>query len=230
MVQQRERQVQATLHAARVATHLAVGGLGQPDAREQLGAAGFTLALGQAMQGALQAHVLAAGEERVERGLLQRGADRAPDIGALADDVEARHAGAAGGRRQQRREHQHGRRLAGSVGAEEAIDLTGRHAQVDAVHGSHVALEDADERLDFDAVVGLLHRHDVIASRRQTPGRPQNPPPELPLVEIPRAGGKSSPGPEPYREQVMPDGRVRHGERLRLNKQETRRVVKPENW
>ena len=87
-VKQRQRQVQAALHPARVAAHLAIGGFGQPHPRQQLAPARLALALGQAVQRALQAHVLAPGQERVERGLLQRGADRAANLRALAHDVQ----------------------------------------------------------------------------------------------------------------------------------------------
>ena len=77
---ERQRQVEPALHAAGVAAHLAVGGLRQPHALEQLVAAALALRPRQAVQGGLKPHVLAAGEERVERRLLERGADgsRAP--------------------------------------------------------------------------------------------------------------------------------------------------------
>ena len=58
------------------------------------------------MQAALQVDVLAAGEEVVQRGLLQRGADLAAHGRPLRGDVEARDGRAPAGRRQQRREHQ----------------------------------------------------------------------------------------------------------------------------
>ena len=73
---EREREVEPALHAARVAADLAVGRVGQPDALEQLVAARAALRLRQALERRLQPHVLAAGQQRVERGLLQRGADR----------------------------------------------------------------------------------------------------------------------------------------------------------
>ena len=101
--------------------------------------------------------MLAAGEQRVERGLLERGADRRAHRGALAHDVVARHARRARGGRQQRREHQHGRRLAGAVGAEEAVDLAGLDAQVDAVDGARPVLELADEAFDLDPVLAIRH-------------------------------------------------------------------------
>jgi hypothetical protein len=55
-----------------------------------------------------------------------------------------------------------GGRLAGAVGAEEAVDLTGLDSQVDAGDRSRTVLELAFEALDLDAVVwlhgGILRR------------------------------------------------------------------------
>ena len=149
---ERERQVEPPLHAARVALDLAVGGLGQADALEQLvGRGAVALGARQRLQRGLQAQVLAAGEQRVERRLLQRGADRPRAPAAPSrDDVEAADARRAGGRRQQRRQHQHGGRLAGAVRAEEAVDLARADREVDAVDGARALLELADEPLDLD--------------------------------------------------------------------------------
>ena len=76
-VDEREREVEPALHAARVALDLAVGRLGEADALEQLVGAPAAARARQRLQRRLQAQVLAAGEQRVERGLLQRGADHA---------------------------------------------------------------------------------------------------------------------------------------------------------
>ena len=154
LVHQREREVQAPAHAARVAADLAVRRIGQPDARDQLVAAAGCVRLGEAVHPGLQAHVLAGGQELVERGLLQGDADRVADLGALLDDVVAGDPGRAGGRRQQRRQHVNGGRLAGSVGAEKAVDLARRDRQVDPVDGAGPLLEFAHEALDLDPVVG----------------------------------------------------------------------------
>ena len=94
--------------------------------------------------------MLAAGEDRVERGLLQRGADRRAHLRALAHDVVAADRRAAARRRQQRRQHQHGRRLAGAVGPEEAVDLARRDGEVDPVDGARSLAELADQVLDLD--------------------------------------------------------------------------------
>ena len=82
---ERQREVEPALHPARVAADVAVGRFGQADPLEQLVArAASRSALREALQRRLQPQVLAAGEERVERRLLQRGADRRAHLRALA--------------------------------------------------------------------------------------------------------------------------------------------------
>jgi hypothetical protein len=103
------------------------------------------------VEGGLQSHVLVAGEERVEGGFLEGGADRRADLRAFADDVEAGDAGGAGGGGKQRGQHQDRGRLAGAVGAEEAVDLARLDPQVDAVDGARTFLELTDEADGFDA-------------------------------------------------------------------------------
>ena len=73
---ERQRQVEPALHAAGVAADLAVGRVLEPDALDQRVAARAALGLRHALQRGLQLHVVAAGQEGVQRGLLQRGADR----------------------------------------------------------------------------------------------------------------------------------------------------------
>jgi hypothetical protein len=154
-----ERQVEAALHPARVAAHLAVGGVGEADPLQQLVAAALALGLAEAVEGGLQAHVLAAGQQRVERRLLQRGADRRPHPRPLLDDVEAADPRGAGGGREEGGQHQHRRRLAGAVGAEEAVDLALGDLEVDPVDGPGAVLELAGQRFDLDPALLLLRRH-----------------------------------------------------------------------
>ena len=59
-VHEGEREVEAPLHAARVARDLAVGGVDEPDAVEQLLGARVALLLGDALQRRLEAQVVAA--------------------------------------------------------------------------------------------------------------------------------------------------------------------------
>ena len=134
---EREREVEAALHAARVAVHLAVGGLGQADALEQLvGARLARSSRGSACSAAWSRRC----SRPVSSGSSAASWSAAPiaraHLRALLDDVVAGDARRAGGRRQQRRQHVHGRRLAGAVRAEEAVDLAGRDGQVDPVDGA----------------------------------------------------------------------------------------------
>ena len=112
------------------------------------------------MQGGLQAHVLAAGEERVERGLLQRGADVLAHLRAVLAHLVARHARRALVGRQQRGEHEHGGGLARAVGAEEAVDLARVHVEVDPVDGARALLELLDQALDLDRGRVLVTVHE----------------------------------------------------------------------
>ncbi len=109
------------------------------------------------MHSGLQPHVLARGQELVQRRLLQRDADLVPDSGPLVDDVVAGHPRGSGRRREQGGEHVHGGRLAGPVGAEEAVDLTRRDREVDPVHRPRALLELPHEALDLDPVVARMH-------------------------------------------------------------------------
>ena len=152
-VDEGEREVEPPLHPAGVAADLAVGRLREADALEQELAAPGALGPRDALQRRLQAQVLAAGEQRVERRLLERGADRGPHLRALADDVVAGHGRRAGRRREEGREHVHRRRLAGAVGAEESVDLAGVHDEVDPVHGARALLELAHEPARDDSML-----------------------------------------------------------------------------
>src|SRR5262249_50493165 len=140
-VDQRECEVEPPLHAARVAAHLAIRGVREADALEQLVPARCALLPRQRLQARLKTEVLAAGEERVEGGLLEGCAARLAHLRSVLRDVEAGNTG--GPRRwwQQRGQHQHRGRLAGAVRSEEAVDLAGRDVEVDPVDGARALLE-----------------------------------------------------------------------------------------
>ena len=164
VVDEREREVKPTLHPTRVAADAAIGGLVQSDALEQLVAAPGSVRAREALERGLQSQVLAAGEHRVERGLLQRGTDRRAHLRALAHDVVA--GDARGSRRggQQRGQHQHRRGLSGAVGSEEAVDLARRYDEIDPVDGARPLAELADELRGFNRVVRIVrHTNNVIA-------------------------------------------------------------------
>ena len=153
-----ERQVEPALHPPGVALYLAVGCLGKADT---LGAARSctvgAFGTGEVVQRRLEPEVLAAGQEGIEGGLLEGGADRLAHLRAFTDDVEAGHGRAAARGRQQGREDVHGRRFARSVGPQKAVDLAGSDLEVDAVDRPDVALEDSDQALHLDAVVLAWH-------------------------------------------------------------------------
>ena len=109
------------------------------------------------MHGGLQSHVVGAGQERVERSLLERGPDPGAHLRPLTNHVVAGDSRCAGCGRQQRGEDQHGRRLPGPVWTEEAVDLARRHLEVDSVDRARALAELAYEALDLYAF-GLGHR------------------------------------------------------------------------
>jgi hypothetical protein len=159
-VHERHRDVEPAGHAARVRAHEPVGRLVEPDLREQLVDARGQVAAAQAVDLALQAHVLAPGGVAVAARLLANAADRAPHGARLGHHVVTRHAGGARVGARQRREDAHGRRLARAVGPDEREDRAGGDAQVQAVERPHVAGIGFHEALGFDrrsAVYTCLH-------------------------------------------------------------------------
>ena len=132
-VDERHREVESPLHPARVAADAPVGGLGQPDPSEKLVGAGPPLGARESLERRLEPKVLATGQERVERGLLEGGADDRAHLRPLLGDVVPGHARGSLGRREERRQHVHRGRLPRAVGPEEAVDLTGLDHEVDSV-------------------------------------------------------------------------------------------------
>src|SRR5262249_19321913 len=147
---QREREVEPSLHPARVAADLSVGRVGEADALEQLLRAWATLLPRQSLQARLETQVLAPGEERIEGGFLEGRTDPLPYLRPVLRDVEAADACRAGRGWQQRCQHQDGSRLPGPIRAEEPVDLAGRDGEVDAVDGARTLLELADQALRLD--------------------------------------------------------------------------------
>src|SRR5207342_3138447 len=93
------------------------------------------------------------GQERIERGLLERDADEPADLRPVLHDVVATDERRTRGRRQQRRQNVDGRGLPGTVRAEEAVDLSRRDGEVDAVDRARALAVLADEPPNLDAVL-----------------------------------------------------------------------------
>src|SRR5512132_395091 len=112
--------------------------------------------------------MLAAGQQRIEGGNLEGGADRPANRGPLLDDVEAADACGSRCRREEGRQHVDGCRLAGAVGPEEAVDLARRDLEVDAGDGRDSALEPPDEapNLDCGLHAATLAMYESCKARR----------------------------------------------------------------
>ena len=132
------REIETALHSARVPPHLAICGMGQTDPREQLVGTLVALVARKRLQRRLEPEMLAPGQQRVECRLLQRRTDGGSDLRPFRDDVVAGHAGRPRRRRQQRRQHVDGRRLARSVRPQEAVDLAGLDTEIDSVDGANI--------------------------------------------------------------------------------------------
>ena len=160
LVDQRHGEVQAPLHAARITTHAAIRGFLEPHPLEQRLGALTALGRGNALERRLQVQVLATGEDRVQRSLLEGRTDGRADLRAFVDDVEAADARRPARGREQRRQHQHRGRLAGSVRSQESVDLAGLHGQVDPVHGPWSFAELAHQLVHLDGWGRVAHgRH-----------------------------------------------------------------------
>ncbi len=134
-VDQRPRDRQAALHAARQLVDLDGRLLGELDEGEQLVGPTAALRPGQPEVAAVDDEVLAHRQLEVEAVLLRADAQASADRGPVGDRVEAEDAQGAPARRRHRGDHAHRRGLAGAVGAEEAERLTGRDPDVDALDG-----------------------------------------------------------------------------------------------
>ena len=155
------REIEPALHPARVAADLPVGRVRQSDAGNQLVGTLVAFAARERLQRCLQAKMLTSGQQRVERGLLEGGADRGTHVRALGDDVVARHSCHTRGGRQQRCQHVDGRRLAGAVRSEEAVDLPRSDREVDSVNGPRAVLEISYQPDCLDCVIA--HRRKSLS-------------------------------------------------------------------
>src|SRR5690606_27091146 len=113
-------QVEPPPNAAGVGPGWPVGGLGQLEAGQQFGRAGFGLSPAQVQQGPDEQQVLGAGEAFVDRRVLPGEPDQAAYPGRVADHVVPAHLRPAGVGPQQCRQYPHCGGLAGSVGAQHA--------------------------------------------------------------------------------------------------------------
>ena len=148
-VQDAARDLEAPPHAAGEVARDLVAALPEADLVEPVLDPLAQRAAREAVHLSLDREVLADGQVLVGRLRLGNRADRAPHGGPVGDDVVALDTGAARGRRQERRQHPDEGRLAGAVGAEQAVDLAGLDGEGHGVVGDEVA-EAFGQPLDLD--------------------------------------------------------------------------------
>ena len=136
---ERDRQVQAAPHPTGVTAHPLAACLGQAEGGQQLLGPLPRPTSAKAQQAPEEAQVLRAGERLIDAGVLSRHPDEAAHRVALADDVVPQDHRPAPGGGQQGGHHAQRRRLAGTVGAEQAVDDAGGDLQVQAVDGGEGA-------------------------------------------------------------------------------------------
>ena len=151
-VHEREREVEAPLHAARVARDLAVGRVDEPDAVSSSSARGPRSSFGTLCSVACRRRWSRAVSSGSSAASCSATPISAADLRPVLDDVVAADERRARGRRQERRQDVDGRRLAGPVRAEEAVDLAGRDGEVDPVDRARALLVLADEPSDLDSI------------------------------------------------------------------------------
>ena len=138
-------EVQSPFHAAGVALHGAVGGIGEADDFEKVVDAAAGLARRDAEEAGLEGELLSAGLEVIQADFLEGDADELADAVGVGEDIDAADAGGAGGRPQEGGEHADGGGLPGAVLAEEAEDLSLGDVEVDAIDGADIGREVLDE-------------------------------------------------------------------------------------
>ena len=157
LVDERHRDVQPSLHAARVGAADAVGRLGQPESVKQRVDPLLERPPAQAVHLALQAQVLTAGRLPVDAGLLGDDADRAADGVGLVDDVVGGDRGCALIGPRERGEDLDRGGLARAVGPEQPEHRAGLHREVEPVERTDVAGVRLAQSPGFDCMfhVGL---------------------------------------------------------------------------
>ena len=102
--------------------------------------------------------------------LLEGGADPQPDLRSLAHHVQAEHPGPARAGPEQAGEDADGGGLPGTVGPQEAEDLSLPDREVDPGHGFHPAGEDLPQLFRLDGVIGSARFHGWISYALGPPG------------------------------------------------------------
>jgi hypothetical protein len=165
VVHQGGGEVEPAPHATRVGADVAVDRVADVDEGDEVVDAGVDLGLAEAVEAALEPQQLPTALLGVEGCLLEGDTDPEPHLLGMGGDVVTGDDRAAGSRLQQRAEHADGRRLAGAVRPQEAVDLPFVDLQVEAVDGIAVT-ERSHQSVGGDG--GHVSPHAVII--RDQPG------------------------------------------------------------
>ena len=164
---QRTRNREAALHAAREWLYLILGAVTELKEFKQLIGTGCDAGAIHAEEAPEDEQVLANTQLHVERLLLMHDADLAANLGAMEVRVLSKDLQGARGARRDARDHAHGRRLPCTVWPKEAEELAVTHLKVDAGNGRPRS-EDlrqalgADQRGRFRCGVGHTYRLDLL--------------------------------------------------------------------
>ena len=160
LVDERARDRQPALHAARERLDLVVRALRELDEVEELVGARAEVLPGQPEVAAVDDDVLADGQLHVERVLLRHDAEPRADLRAVAGGIDVEHAQRPLRDGRDAPDHAHRRRLARAVRAEEAERLAALQVEVD--------------RVDGDEVAEALHEIACLDQRSAVRGHPRN--------------------------------------------------------
>src|SRR6185295_713366 len=89
----------------------------------------------ETVQAADELQVFFDGEVVPQREFLRHVTEPPANRLGVVDDAQAEDFGVSVARREQAAQHAQRRRLAGAVGAEEAVDASGRYVEIDVIHG-----------------------------------------------------------------------------------------------
>ena len=141
---ERHRQVEPSLHAARVGRDVLGGRIGQLEAFEEVGDPSSTLLAAEVVEVGHEPEVLAAGQEVVDRRELAGDADGRAHALRVRPQVGTADLDLAGVRREERRQDLDGRRLAGAVGTQQGEHRARRDLDVDPVEDEELAVRLAE--------------------------------------------------------------------------------------
>jgi len=151
-VEQPGGDIDAPLHAAGVGLDLVLGPVAEADGLQHFVDAPRQLLAAHVVEAAPELQILPGSERVVEGDFLRHDADGPAHAQRVGEDGVAGNLGRAAGRLDEATEHVDGRRLARTVGAEQAEDFAGQYVEGDALDGFVVVERLAEIVGDEDGV------------------------------------------------------------------------------